>query len=170
MKIIMRLFPQKTLLCRLLQSRTVLLHTTKAEILSSDENIKASSRILISQCSQGTYCTGSLRKTLKLKIVRKETNFMKRFASDEGVLKILDVVQICARGKTKNVNVFIETLCIPLLCSSIQNQTLNGVFNENYDYLKDLALSGDYNNTTGKSIDLLVGKEFYFNFETGKVC
>ena len=47
---------------------------------------------------------------------------------------------------------------------------MNGVFNENYDYLKDLALSGDYNKTTGKSIDLLVGKEFYFNFETDKVC
>ena len=120
MKIIMRLFPQKTSLCRLLQSRTVLLHTTKAEILSSDENIKASSRILISQCSQGTYCTGSLRKTLKLKTVRKETNLMKRFSSGEGVLKILDVVQVCARGKTKNVNVFIETLCIPLLCSPIK--------------------------------------------------
>ena len=113
----MRLLPQKTLLCRLLQSRTDLLHTAKAEILSSDENIKAYRRILISQCS---YCTGSLRKTLKLKTVRKETNLMKRFASDEGVLKILDVVQICARGKTKNVNVFIETLCIPLLCSPIK--------------------------------------------------
>ena len=34
--------------------------------------------------------------------------------------------------------------------------------------MKDLALSDDYNNTTDKLKDLLVGEDFYFNFETGK--
>ena len=34
--------------------------------------------------------------------------------------------------------------------------------------MKGLALSDDYNNMTDKLIDLLVGKDFYFNFETGK--
>ena len=69
------------------------------------------------------------------------------------------------RGKTKTVIVYIEALCIPLLCSPLQDQTLNGVFNENYYYLKDLALSND---TTDKSVDLLIGLDFYFNFVTGK--
>ena len=93
---------------------------------------------------------------------------MRRFASDESVLKILDVVPICVRGKTKNVNVYIEALCIPFLCLPLQDQTLNGVFNEKHDYLKDLALSDDYNNTTDKSVDLLIGLNFYYNFLTGK--
>ena len=75
--------------------------------------------------------------------MRKETHLMQSFKTDEGVLKILVVFQICVRGKTKNVNVSIETLCILLLWSPIQNQTLKGVFNEKYGYLKDLALSGD---------------------------
>ena len=47
--------------------------------------------------------------------MRKETNLMQSFKTDEGVLKILVVFQICVRGKTKNVNVYIETLCILLL-------------------------------------------------------
>ena len=101
--------------------------------------------------------------------MKKETNLMQSFKTDKGVLKILDVFQICVWGKTKNVNVYIATLCILFLWSPIQNHTLKGVFNEKYGYLKDLALSGDYNNTTGKSIDLLVGEGFYFNFETGKI-
>ena len=42
-------------------------------------------------------------------------------------------------------------------------------FNENYDYMKDLALSDDYNYTTDKSVDLLIGLDFYFSFVTGKV-
>ena len=65
--------------------------------------------------------------------MRKETFLMNRFASDEGVWKVLDVVQICVRGKTKNINIYIEALCIPLLCSPVQDQTRNGVSNENYD-------------------------------------
>ena len=94
---------------------------------------------------------------------------MKKFASDKGVLKVLNVVQICGRGKAKYVNVYIEALCIPLLGSPLQDQRLNGVFNENYDYLKNLALSDDYNDTTDKSVDLLTSLDFNFNFVTGKV-
>ena len=117
--------------------QSILLQTAKAEIFNCDENRKASSRILFDSYSQRTYCTDKLRKTLKLKSVRKEKILMKRFASNEGVLKVLDVLQICVRGKTKTVNVYIEALCIPLLCLPLQDQALNGVFNENYDYLKD---------------------------------
>ena len=91
-------------------SQSVLLQTAKAEIFNCDQNRKASSRILFDPGSQRTYCTDNLRKTLKLKSMRKETILMKRFASDEGVLKVLDVVQICVRGRTKTVNVYIEAL------------------------------------------------------------
>ena len=95
---------------------------------------------------------------------------MKRFASDEGVLKILDVFQICARGKTKNVSVYIEALCIPFLCSPLQDQTYKGPYDKNSAYLKNLLLSDDYENTSAKpSIDLLIGIDFYYNFVTGKI-
>ena len=94
---------------------------------------------------------------------------MKSFASDKGVLKIVDVVQISERGKTKNVNVYIEAPCIALLCLPLQDQKISGVFNENYNYLKDPELSDDYNDATDKSVDLLIGLNFYFNFVTDKV-
>ena len=136
-------------------SQSILLQTVKAEIFNCDEYREAFSRILFDPCSQRTYCTDNLRTTLKLKPMRKETILMKRFALDEGVLKVLDVVQICVRGKTKAVNVYIEALCIPLLCSPPQDQTLNGVFNKNYDYLKDLSLSDDYNTLWALYEDLI---------------
>ena len=72
-------------------SQSILLQTAKVEIFNCDENRKVSSRILFDPCSQCSYCTDNLQKTLKLKSVRKETILMKRFASDEGVLKVLDV-------------------------------------------------------------------------------
>ena len=50
-----------------------MLQTAKAEIFNRDESRKASSRILFDPCSQRTYSTDNLRKTLKLKTVKKET-------------------------------------------------------------------------------------------------
>ena len=70
-------------------SQSILLQTTKTKIFNCDENRTASSRILFDPCSQRTYYTDNLRKTLNLKTVRKKTVLMKRFASDEGVLKVL---------------------------------------------------------------------------------
>ena len=104
-------------------SQSILLQTAKAEIFNCDENRKASSRILFDSCSQRTYCTDNLRKTLKLKSTRKETILMKRFASDKGVLKVLDVVQICVRGKTKTVNVYIEALSFAFMFASSRPDT-----------------------------------------------
>ena len=40
---------------------------------------------------------------------------MKIFATEEDVLKEIDVVQICVKSKTKSTNVYIEELSIPFL-------------------------------------------------------
>ena len=45
-------------------SQSILLQPARAEIFNYDEN---------EPCSQRTYCTNNLRKTRKLKIVRKGT-------------------------------------------------------------------------------------------------
>ena len=65
-----------------------------------------------------------LKRKLNLKKVRTEVVLLKRFASDEGVLKELDVVQICVKGKLKTINSYIEALCIPSICLSMPNQNI----------------------------------------------
>ena len=49
--------------------------------------------------------------------------------SDEGVLKELDVVQICVKVRLKTINTYNEALFIPLICSPIPNQNID--FSEN---------------------------------------
>ena len=80
-------------------------------------------RILSDGCSQRTYLMNSLRKQLKLRTTRRERVLIKGFACDEGMLKTLDVVQVCIRGKTKNINIYIEALCVPYICSPLNNRT-----------------------------------------------
>ena len=70
------------------------------------------------------------------------------------------------RGKT----IILRLFAFQFYVRPRQDQTLNGVFNENYDYLKDLELSEDYKDATDISVELLIGLDFYYNFVTDKVC
>ena len=56
--------------------------------------------------------------------------------SDEGVLKELDVVQICVKVRLKTINTYNEALFIPLICSPIPNQNID--FSENIFYIYNL--------------------------------
>ena len=75
---------------------------------------------LFDNCSQRKYITTSLKKKLKLRTIRKENILTQRFASDEGHTEELDVVQLCLRGKIKNLNCYVEALCVPYICSPLK--------------------------------------------------
>ena len=70
------------------------------------------SRVLFDNCSQRTYITTSLKKKLKLRTISKEYILIQRFASDEGHIEELDVVQWYLKGNTKNLNYYVEALII----------------------------------------------------------
>ena len=120
--------------------------------------------------SQRTYCTGALKDTLNLKPVRSKLILMKRVATEEGMLKEIDVVQICVKSKTKSTNVYIEALSIPFLRSSIQGQSLETLDISKYSCLQNLDFANEYTfDNSEKSIDILIGRDYYFNFVTGKI-
>ena len=70
------------------------------------------SRVLFDNFSQRTYITTSLKKKLKLRTFRKENILIQRFASDEGHIEELDVVQLYLRGNKK-----FELLCRSFMCT-----------------------------------------------------
>ena len=89
-----------------------------------------------------------------------------RFASDEEVLKELDVVQICVKGKSKRINTYIKALCSPFICSPISIQNID--FSENSTkHILRLQLNNTYDNNN-KPVDILVGLDYFYNFITGK--
>ena len=100
--------------------------------------------------SQRTYCTEALKDTLNLKPIRSELILMKRFATEEGVLKEIDVVQIYVKSKIKSTNVYIEALSIPILCSSIQGQSIETLDISKYNYLKNLDFADKYTSDNSK--------------------
>ena len=95
---------------------------------------------------------------------------MKRFATEEGVLKEIDVVQICVKSKTESTNIYIEVLTILILCSSIQGQSIEILDISKYNCLKNLEFADkDTSDNSEKSIDILIGMDYSFNFVTVKI-
>ena len=79
-------------------------------------------------------------------------------------------VQICVKSKIKSTNVYIEALSVPILCSSIQGQSIETLDISKYNYLKNLDFADKYtSDNSEKSIDILIGMDYYFNFVTGKI-
>ena len=140
--------------------------------MNTEEKHLANCRVIFDRGSQRKYCTEALKGTLNLKPTHSELILMKGFTTEEGALKEIDVAQICVKSKTKSRNVYIEALSIPFLCSSIQGQSIETLDISKYNRLKNLDFADIFKYTSDnseKSIDILIGMDYYFNFVTGKI-
>ena len=150
------------------QNSSVLLQSAIAQLLNTDESqFNTECRILFDSCSQRTYVTKNLCEKLNLKPVRKETVVLKRFASDDRVLKTLDVVQICVKGQTRAINVYIDALCIPFICSHLEKHNLD-LIQEQYTHLRGLTLAENPRDIENREVDILLGLDYYYSFFSGK--
>ena len=146
--------------------QSTLLQTAFIKVLNTEEKHFANCSLICDNRSQRTYCTESLKDTLNLKPIPKELILMKKFATEEGVLKEIELYKI----KTKSKNVYIEALSIPILCSSIQGKSIETSDISKYNYLKNIDFAHKYNSgNSEKSIDVLVEMDYHFNFVTGKI-
>ena len=126
-------------------STTIMLQTAKATVLNPEENHSTEKPLLFDSCSRRAYLTDDLKRKLHLKKVRTEAILLKCFASEEGVLTELDVVQICIKRKLKVINTYIAS-CVPFICSLIRNQNID--FPENpTKHLQRLQFSDTYDNS-----------------------
>ena len=141
-----------------------------AVCVSNVEDYKTStfSRVLFDNCSQRTYITTSLKKTLKLRAIRKENILIQRFASDEGHIEELDVVQLCLRGKTKNLNYYVEDLCVLYICSPLKEHFVEETQSQ-FNHLKELQLSETKQQNEITEIDILIGLDFYYLLVSGRI-
>ena len=70
-------------------------------------------------------------------------------------VKEIDFVQICVKFKTKSMNIYIETLNIPFLCSSIERRSIETLGIWKYNYLKNIDFADKYaSGSSKKSVDI----------------
>ena len=131
----------------------IILQSALAEVSDTNEKRSSNTCILFDGGSQRTYLTDRLRNRLQLRCIRKEKLILKRFGCTEGVLKCLDVVQVCLKGKN-GIKVYMEALCVPQICSALKVPSISWVKN-NYQYLEDVDIVNPP--TDDHEVDILVG-------------
>ena len=68
---------------------------------------------------------------------------------------------------TSNKTITIEAICTPDICDPLTNQNVKAV-STNYNHLKNLKLA-DSSNTDTKSVNILIGLDYYYLFVTGDI-
>ena len=135
-----------------------------ADVCDIHEKRTDNTCILFDGGSQRTYLTDELRDRLGLKCIRKEKLILKRFASNEGLWRCLDVVQVCLKGKD-GINVYMEALCVPHICSPLKVPVVSWTKSQ-YKYLHNLELATPP--TDVNKVEVLVGLDYYFSIVSGK--
>ena len=87
--------------------QSILLQTASIKVLNTEEKHFRNCHVIFDRGSQRTSCTEVLKDTLNSKPIRSELVLMKRFATEAGVLKEINVVRICVKSKLK-VRMFIS--------------------------------------------------------------
>ena len=93
---------------------------------------------------------------------------IQRFASDEGHIEELDVVQLYLRGNTKKLNYYVEALCVPYICSPLKEHFVEETISQ-FNHLKDLQLSETKQQNEITDIDILIGFDFYYSLVSGRI-
>ena len=78
--------------------------------------------LVLDSGSQRSYITDNLWKLLKLKTIRNDKLSIKTFEQINDIqMQVLDVVQQKIKHRHQNEFVFIEALCVPVICKPQEN-------------------------------------------------
>ena len=140
----------------------VLLQTATA-IATNDEGTKSTTiRLLFDNGSQRSYITNSLRSRLQLKSLKTEKLNLNTFGESKFKKQSCDVVNLQLRKSEHDDPITISALIFPVICSPLPAKVCTS-----YAHLDGLELA-DEPCSSGSSIDLLTGSDYYWNFVTGE--
>jgi len=109
-----------------------------------------------------------LRSSAKVRFedIEKRTSFDKTFGQNNTHVQSLPV-QMKVKHKHCRKFVFTEALCVPSVCSALQNQEIEA--SRKFSHIRDLDLADNTENKTDLSVQILIGVDFYHCFFTGKI-
>ena len=141
---------------------TILLQTALAVVSNLNSSERKNTLLLLDSGNQRSYMSEKLRNELDLPTLRRERLFVKTFRNSNSKCKNVDIVPL--NVITSNKTITIEAICTPDIYDPLTNQNVKA----NYNHLKNLKLA-DSSNTDTKSINILIGLDYYYLFVTGDI-
>ena len=141
--------------------RVILLQTARAVAVGPAGRV--SIRMLLDSGSQLSYITKTLKERLGIEPIRKEKLHLNTFGSASFDPRSCDVVNLQIETSNGGDVLDIVAYTSPVICSSLPAM-MN--FCE-YEHLDDLELADGDSHDSKKSIDVLVGSDYYWSIVTG---
>ena len=149
------------------QEKSVLLQTANVYVTNESEDEVFTAKILMDSCSQQTYVTAKLVRELKLQPIRKVTVGIKTFNSSEASVQKLKEYAIILKSLKNNRKISIKALAVPTISSSLSDQCIPTVIEQNPEIEKfELADNG---HSRTKEIDVLVGADVHWQLFSGEI-
>ena len=140
----------------------VLLQTATA-IATNEEGTKSTTiRLLFDDGSQRSNVTDSLQSRLQLKPLKTEKLNLNTFGESKFKKQSGNVVNLQLRKSEHDDPITIAALTFPVICSPLPTKVCTS-----YAHLDGLELA-DEPCSSGRSIDLLIGSDYYWKFVTGE--
>ena len=142
----------------------ILLQTAVGEVGCVGNDKYQAVRLMFDSGSQRSYITESLCSRLNLKKIRTENLVIHTFGNTRSESRNVDVVQLKIRARgTRNHDVYIEALSIPVICAPIHNENVDvSSAIKDCKHLKGLQLADVYDGEEKLGVDVLIGLDFYY--------
>ncbi|XP_066923450.1 uncharacterized protein [Clytia hemisphaerica] len=143
-------------------SGTVLLQTANG--IAESDNKARGVRVLFDSGAQQTYITEKVVKDLNLSPIRKVNMCVKTFGSSKEKISSVKEYELSLKGDS---TVKIKAFAVPTICAPVSGQDIGTVLEE-FPHLKQYTLA-ENDKTVEKSIDVLIGGDYYWELMTGDV-
>ena len=145
---------------------SILIQTARANVKKpGSDQPGANSRIIFDSCSQRSYITEELQRTLHFPVAGQDTLLIKTFGEVSAKLQRCDIGQVAVET-IDGMDVYVSTYVVPTICAPISHQIIQFT-QKNYPYLHGLQLADNSHSSEELSVDLLIGADFYWHFVTG---
>ena len=144
--------------------QTARAHVSRVEPPGTPQNV----RMIFDSCSQRSYVTESLLKSLGLPSSGSDTLLIKTFGESHAQLEKCEIVQLAIETPNEG-RAYVTAYVVPTICSPISNQSID-LHQRQYNHLQSLKLADTITNPSDLPIDLLIGADYYWSLVTGKLC
>ena len=148
--------------------RSVILQSAKAYATDEKETILENVKVLLDSCSQQTFVTEKVVKTLGLKPIGSKLRKINAFGTEEGKYMNLKEYVLVLKPLNKESSIYVNALAVPKICAPIVYGKIgNLVFKQN-EFLRTLNLADNMMDVSG-TIDVLIGADFYWAIVSGNL-
>ena len=149
---------------------SVLLQTAPAEVKAPGKPRGRNFRFVFDSGSQKSYVTVDVKNALSLPIVGKDKLLIKTFGDESPKVRDCEIVQFSV-GCKNGEEIVMQAYVVPVICTPISNQVISRAV-KHYEHLRGLDLADFVEEdelNIDRSVDILIGADFYWRFVTGRI-